>query len=69
MSCFFLLSKYTGKGLLFKSLEYCLNKTKSVNKMRCQWLYTKTIKKYFSKKFIQKIKTYKRSNQLCKLFI
>ena len=43
------------KNIEHKSLEYCLNKTISVNEMRCQWLYTKTIKKYFSKKFIQKI--------------
>jgi hypothetical protein len=45
------------KNIEHKSLEYCLNKTISVNEMRCQWLYTKTLEKYFPIEYIQKMHT------------
>ena len=60
---------FYNKNIEHKSLEYCLNKTISVNEMRCQWLYTKTLKEYFSKTFIQKIhkRKYKTPKNINKL--
>lgn len=60
------------KNIEHKSLEYCLNKTISVNEMRCQWLYTKTLEQYLPIEYLQSIhlkhyKTPKKVDTLRKL--